>query len=148
MNFLKRISIQHRLIFLAGFVALGMSGPAAILFSIVALMVTSFMIENLALGQSRDALEQVSRQCLISLRDLRKVQLERYLDTIRNPVQNLSPTNRIAEAMAAFKRTAANYDIEVADTQLDQWRTNLAAYYRDGLAPVKAASPAVNPWCT
>ena len=45
---------------------------AAILFSIAPVMVTSLIIENLAVDQSHDALEEVARQHLISLPDVRE----------------------------------------------------------------------------
>lgn len=96
---------------------------AAIFFSIVPVMITSIINSKLAVDQSHDALEEVAKQRLVALRDVRKTQLERYLDTIRNQVQNLSAANMVVEAMDAFMRTAANYDIEAPDSELEQWRS-------------------------
>ncbi|MCP4387223.1 MAG: hypothetical protein GY802_02930, partial [Gammaproteobacteria bacterium] len=72
---------------------------AAVLFSALPVVITSIIIENLAVNQSHDALESVARERLIALRDVRKEQLSRYMETIQHQVQNLSAASMVVEAM-------------------------------------------------
>ncbi len=102
---------------------------AAVLFSAVPVLITSIIIGNLSMNQSHDALESVARERLIALRDVRKEQLSRYMETIQHQVQNLSAASMVVEAMERFSRTASDYQYPPGDIDPQKSKAVLAQYY-------------------
>ncbi len=73
---------------------------------------------------------------LISVREMRKKQVEDYFSTIRNQIQTFSEDKMIVDAMRKFKVAFKGYSElnSISDSQLDKYRTSLKSYYTDEFA--------------
>ncbi len=101
----------------------------AALLAAIPVLAASLIIGNVASQMSRDALQQANRERLISLRDIRKAQLENYFDTIRNQVLNLSRSAPAVAALRQLPAAAAAYPAEAGSADTETLRKELNNYY-------------------
>ncbi len=111
----KKMKLRAKL--LAAFLAVGV-----IPFAILAVV---------ALNQAGSALSKQAFSQLVSIRDIKKSQIERYLQTVMDQAVTFSEDRMIVEAM---NKLDYGYDSFVADNKwesadIDNLRTKLAAYY-------------------
>ena len=75
------------------------------LLAAIPVIVAGFFIQSVATSTSSDALEKETRNQLVSLREMKKTQVEDYFNTIQNQVLTFSNDAMIIEAMEDFKST-------------------------------------------
>ncbi|WP_339725521.1 methyl-accepting chemotaxis protein [uncultured Paraglaciecola sp.] len=99
--------------------------------AIVPLLVTSVFLGYLAVSKSSEAIEEAASRQLISLSNIKKVQIESYFNTIKSQVQSLSSSTMVVDAMSEFKES---YKKIGQNANVDQMRSELAKYYSDQFA--------------
>ncbi len=109
---------------------MGMGAKVIILFLIAGLVPLAVMgvISN---NSSSDALEKQAFNQLVSVREIKKKQIEDYFSTIRKQVRTLSEDGMVVDAMrelkTAFKDVRKQNDI--TDSTMEEYRTALKTYY-------------------
>ncbi|HPF36762.1 MAG TPA: cache domain-containing protein, partial [Candidatus Krumholzibacteria bacterium] len=83
----------------------------------------------IALRQASSSLEDQTFAQLVSLRDIKKEQVERYLETISNQAMTFSEEFTTVEAMAAFAEDAQDVAPAIG-RDVEDLRAELAGYYR------------------
>ena len=84
-----------------------------------------------ATSTSSDALEKETRNQLVSLREMKKTQVEDYFNTIQNQVLTFSNDAMIIEAMEDFKSTFYKVKEEAfpLNSDMETYRQKLGQYY-------------------
>ncbi|MDH5599827.1 MAG: methyl-accepting chemotaxis protein [Gammaproteobacteria bacterium] len=96
--------------------------------AIIPLTLSIFLLETIATQEASDALYDVAKRQLISIRDIKKTQIEDYFSTIRGQVITLSSSSMIIDAMREFK---SSYSSVKDNADIDMMRTQLADYYEN-----------------
>ncbi|MFQ5644715.1 MAG: methyl-accepting chemotaxis protein [Thiogranum sp.] len=98
--------------------------------TIVPLVIATLIMERMSTGIASEALQNATRNQLISIRDARKAQIEDYFDTIRNQVLTFSNDRMVIEAMRQFKQAFNKVTTDgVRGKSSDEMRAALAGYY-------------------
>ncbi|OUR73079.1 hypothetical protein A9Q78_05600 [Methylophaga sp. 41_12_T18] len=91
---------------------------AAVLLCAVPLIISAVLTNSIASNNATLALQQASQQRLISLRDVKKQQIEDYFSTINNQLLNLSNSAFTSTAVSEFSQAVKSYAYE--SSQLDK----------------------------
>ncbi len=104
------------------------------LLAAVPLIMAGIFIETMATNTARHALEAQTEQQLISLREIKKTQIEDYFNVIRKQVLTFSNDRMIIDGVKEFKSAFYRYREETLDADIDQYRSQLTHYYTDDFA--------------
>lgn len=101
------------------------------LLAAIPVIVAGFFIQSVATSTSSDALEKETRNQLVSLREMKKTQIEDYFNTIQNQVLTFSNDAMIIEAMEDFKSTFNKVKEEAfpLNSDMEAYRQKLGQYY-------------------
>ena len=104
----------------------------SILLAILPVMIAGSIITWQANKEARVALEEQAKNQLISIREMKKNQIEAYFQTIRDQVLTFSNDRMIIEAMKNFKAAFKNFrkEIKPSSQDLNSWKSSLATYYK------------------
>lgn len=102
---------------------------SAVAFSAIPVLLAGILIGNLAVDKSFSALEEVAKERLISLRDVRKTQIDNYIQTIQHQIQNLSSASFVVDAMEDFSESVVEYKGDLDPQDVSKWREELSQYY-------------------
>ncbi len=100
----------------------------AVLLAIIPMLIASFGISTVVTKESRAALEQLSKERLISVRDLTKGRIEDYFGIIQKQILTLSDDRMVIEAMQEFRTSFRSYQDETRGDLASQ-RRQLTGYY-------------------
>ncbi len=106
----------------------------ASLLAAVPVILVGIFIESVATDTARNALEEQTEQQLISLREIKKSQIEDYFNIIRKQVLTFSNDKMIIDGIREFKSAFYRYREEALNSDIDQYRNQLTHYYTDDFA--------------
>jgi methyl-accepting chemotaxis protein len=113
-------------------VKIGMGAKVITLFLIAGLV--PFGITGvLSYRSASTSLKEQAFDQLVSVREMKKKQIEDYFSNIRKQIQTFSGDRMIIEAMKEFKVAFKNFKEEnnITDSQLGEYRTALKTYYTE-----------------
>jgi len=100
----------------------------AIFLALVPALITALIITLEANQASFDALESKTKERLVSLRELKKTQIESYFDTINSQIISMSKNPAVIDASSGF---ISSYNQEnIDETTLTANKSNLSRYYQ------------------
>ncbi|KZZ15520.1 hypothetical protein A3765_04210 [Oleiphilus sp. HI0130] len=79
-------------------------------------------------------LETQAEEHLVSIREIKKTQIEDYFQTIQSQVITFSKDRMIVNAMREFKQGFSEFRDQIDATQLSSQRASLQSYYQDQFA--------------
>ncbi|MDE1464880.1 methyl-accepting chemotaxis protein [Spartinivicinus poritis] len=97
--------------------------------TLIPLIVLASILGFQSYQSARQALEYQAREQLVSIREVKKQQIERYFGTIRNQVLSFANDRMIIDAMAEFKTAFANYRSEAGELDISKLKPELKQYY-------------------
>jgi len=98
------------------------------LLGILPVIIASAILEYVSVDSARTAIEQQTQNQLISVRDIKKNQLEHYFETIRDQVLTFSNDRMVIDAVQGFTAAFKVYDQEL-DKSRGMYRNRVAQYY-------------------
>ena len=99
--------------------------------ALVPVLIASFVLSSVSISKSTDAIEyQISSQ-LISLREVKKIQIEDYFKNLNNQLLNLARAQATIDMMRELPQAKRDYVVHY-ESQLPQMREELGAYYQRG----------------
>ena len=101
---------------------------------VVPLILAGLFIGLVATTTAKNALEEQAERQLISLREIKKNQIEDYFNTIHNQILTFSDNKMIIEAMREFKSAFYSYREETLTGDISQLRSQLSSYYTGDFA--------------
>ena len=101
-----------------------------LLAGLLPLLVITLVIDYLA----TDALKTQAFNQLVSVRDIKKQQIEEYMRTINRQVETLSEDEMIVDAVRDFSKGFALLPQELKANDIDSYRNKLAGYYQNDFA--------------
>jgi len=104
------------------------------LLAAVPVILAGLFIESVATGTAKDALEKQIDNQLVSLREIKKNQIENYFNTISNQIKTFSNDEMIINAMQSFKPAFYRYREETLAGNISQYRSQLTHYYTNDFA--------------
>ena len=104
------------------------------LLAAVPVILAGIFIGSEATSTARDALEEQIDNQLVSLREIKKTQIEDYFNTILNQVLTFSNDKMIIDGMKDFKSAFYSYREEAFGSDVSQYRSQLASYYTSDFA--------------
>ena len=104
----------------------------SILLAIIPVGVAGSIITWQANQEARVALEEQAKNQLISIREMKKNQIEAYFQTIRDQVLTFSNDRMVIEAMKDFNSAFKNFreEIQASNQDVNSWKTSLSTYYQ------------------
>ena len=102
---------------------------AAVLLCAVPLIISTVLTNYIASNHANTALQQASQQRLVSLRDVKKQQIEDYFSTINHQLLNLSNSALISTAVSDFSLAVKSYAYESNQLEKDTLSNQLKQYY-------------------
>lgn len=99
--------------------------------AMVPAIIVSVTIGNRSYENGRSAIEDQAKAQLISIRDIKKQQIEDYFNTIKNQVLTFSNDRMIIDAMREFRPAFSNYRNETGFNNPDRANTALKNYYQN-----------------
>jgi len=99
------------------------------LLAAVPVILASLFIESVATNTAKDALEKQIDNQLVSLREIKKTQVENYFNTILKQIKTFSNHEMIISAMQNFKPAFYHYRKEALSGNISQYRSQLNHYY-------------------
>ena len=104
----------------------------SILLAIVPVWIGGSIITWQANEEARLALAEQAKKQLISIREMKKNQIEAYFQTIRDQILTFSNDRMIIEAMKDFKPAFKNFrkEIQSSNQDVNLWKSALATYYQ------------------
>ncbi len=99
------------------------------LLAAVPVILAGLFIESIAINTAKDALEKQIDNQLVSLREIKKIQIEDYFNTISNQIKTFSNDKMIIDAMQGFKPAFYHYREEALSGNISQYRSQLTHYY-------------------
>ena len=104
----------------------------SIFLAVIPVGITGSIITWQANQEARIALEEQAKNQLISIREMKKNQIESYFQTIRDQVITFSNDRMIITAMQNFNSASKNFlkDIQASNQGIDSWKANLSTYYQ------------------
>ena len=100
--------------------------------ALVPAIIIALIITLNANNASFTALEEKTKEQLVSLRELKKSQIEDYLNTIDSQIKILSKNPAVAEASQQFLETF--YQKSVTNGELNESVNSVTAYYQNAFA--------------
>lgn len=105
------------------------------LLAILPLITLTFVIGNKASTTASTALEHAVQNQLISIRDIKKSQIEDYFTTIKNQILTFSNDRMVIDAMRQFKTSFSSVSLDSnQDLSVAEMRTKLSHYYTNDFA--------------
>jgi len=101
----------------------------AVLLCAVPLIISAILTNSIANKQATIALKEIAEQRLVSLRDVKKQQIEDYFSTINNQLLSLANSKLISTAVVDFSRASKNYAFETNQLDRKQITNQLLRYY-------------------
>ena len=95
----------------------------------VSVISTSLIIGWSSTDFGKKALEESAKNKLVSIREVKKTQIEDYFHFIENQVKTFSNDRMIIDAMQEFNRAFHQYPNELLDPDYDKYREGLKDYY-------------------
>jgi methyl-accepting chemotaxis protein len=126
---------------------MGMGTKVISLFLIAGLVPIAVM-GILSLNSSSKALKQQAFNQLVSVREIKKKQIEDYFTTIRKQIKTLSEDRMVIEATRYLKDGFSEFRMEndISDTEIEEYRAALKNYYTgDFTAQYKEQNNGDNP---
>ncbi len=104
----------------------------SILLAIIPVGVAGSIITWQANQEARVALEEQAKNQLISIREMKKNQIEAYFQTIRDQVLTFSNDRMVIEAMKDFNSAFKSFqeEINASNQDVNSWKTSLSTYYQ------------------
>lgn len=99
--------------------------------SVVPVLLASLIIGTLSYNNGRKAIESQVESQLVSIREIKKQQIEGYFSTIRNQVLTFSNDRMIIDAMRQFKPAFYRHQEQASTESIDTKRKSLARYYKE-----------------
>ncbi|WP_305856627.1 methyl-accepting chemotaxis protein [Balneatrix alpica] len=106
---------------------------ACLIMSIVPVTLVGLVVGGYSISTGKASLETQAEAQLISIRDIKKNQIESYFDTINKQVQTLSINLMTVAAIEDFRRAFAAYQQEVGNQS--GLKESLASYYQQEFLP-------------
>jgi len=105
-----------------------------LLFVCIALAIIPVVLVSLVIGwqsyqSARVAIEQQAQSQLVSIREIKKRQIESYFDTISKQVRTFAKDRMIIDAMDSFKSAFNEYRFEIGVSDTAQMKQSLRGYY-------------------
>ncbi|WP_417508807.1 HAMP domain-containing methyl-accepting chemotaxis protein [Methylophaga sp.] len=121
---------------------------AAIIIALVPILVSTVLTNYIATNESNAALQTLSEERLISLRNVKKHQVEDYFATIESQLVNLADSRLISEAFTDLNSAASSYASDTNQFDKTLLRQRVAPYYNNEFTKryesLNAASPALS----
>lgn len=105
----------------------------AIFLALVPALVTTLIITLEANQASFDALENKTKERLVSLRELKKTQIESYFDTINSQIISMSKNPAVIDASSGF---ISSYNQENIASNATTNKSDLSLYYQSDFTQV------------
>lgn len=102
---------------------------AAIMLAIVPILISTILTNFIATNESNNALRELTQERLVSLRNVKKNQIEDYFSSIENQLINLADSAMIAEALDAFSISAQSYARDTGKFDKTNLRQSVKQYY-------------------
>ena len=104
----------------------------SILLAVIPVGIAGSIITWQANQEARLALAKQAKKQLISIREMKKNQIEAYFQTIHDQTLTFSNDRMIIDAMKAFKEPFENFrnEIQATDQDINSWKSSLAPYYK------------------
>lgn len=102
---------------------------ATIIVMLVPLLVSTILTNYIASDKSYAALNELSEQRLIALKDTKTEQIEDYFSTINKQLLNLANSGIIAQALDDFSTAAKTYAIDINQTNIQTLKQSVKYYY-------------------
>lgn len=99
------------------------------LLAAVPVILAGLFIGLVATNTAKDALEKQIDNQLVSLREIKKTQVENYFNTILKQIKTFSNDEMIISAMQNFKPAFYHYREEALSGSISQYRSQLNHYY-------------------
>ncbi len=97
----------------------------------VSVITTSLIIGWSSTDFGKKALEDAARNQLVSIREIKKTQIENYFQFIEEQVKTFSNDRMIIDAMQEFNVAFHQYNSEITEPDYDKYREGLESYYTD-----------------
>ncbi|OUR65728.1 hypothetical protein A9Q79_01680 [Methylophaga sp. 42_25_T18] len=107
---------------------------AAVLLCAVPLIISAVLTNSIASNHANTALQEASQQRLVSLRDVKKQQIEDYFSTINHQLLNLSNSALISTAVNDFSQAVKSYAYESNQLEKHAISNQLKQYYDNDFA--------------
>lgn len=102
--------------------------------AILPALVLSLFISFTSYNEGRAAVEELSQAHLVSVRESKKSQIERYFKGIQDQVLSFSKDRMIVNAMREFRQGFDDFRSQAGISQLDIQRSDLSQYYKNDYA--------------
>jgi len=99
------------------------------LLAIIPVVIASMFIGYVSNETAREALENQARNQLVSVRDIKKSQIEGYFNTIRDQVLTFSNDRMIIDYMRQVKPAFKEFQQQALDEDISVYRSKLSQYY-------------------
>lgn len=105
------------------------------LLTAIPVILSSLVLNNVATDRARTTLETQIDNQLVSIREIKKTQINDYFGTIHNQALTLSNDNMIIDALQQFKDTFNNYLLTATNiSDIAPLKAKLATYYNQDFA--------------
>ena len=103
----------------------------ALLLSVLPVLVTGVLIGMQSVQAGKKEVQKEAEERLIAVRDMKKMEIERYFQRLNNQVLTFSNNGMVIHAMREFNQAFHAYrsDMSLTDAQIAQQRHALASYY-------------------
>ena len=91
----------------------------------------SLFVSITSYEEGKGAIEDLSKDHLVSIRESKKSQIERYFETIQNQVLSFSKDRMIVNAMREFRQGFDEFRAQSERVAPDQQRNSVEQYYRE-----------------
>ena len=91
----------------------------------------SLFVSITSYEEGKGAIEDLSKDHLVSIRESKKSQIERYFETIQNQVLSFSKDRMIVNAMREFRQGFDEFRAQSEQVAPDQQRNSVEQYYRE-----------------
>lgn len=93
------------------------------------LLISAIITNSIASKQASDSLENITEHHLVSLRDVKKRQIEDYFAVIRNQLLNLSSSELVSDALSNMNRASKSYAVETEQLERSTSSVPVKKYY-------------------
>lgn len=100
------------------------------LLGVLPLVIAIAVLEYVSNDSAISVIEQQMQNQLVSVRDIKKNQLEHYFETVRDQALTYSNNRMVVDAMRDFSAAYKTYDKELDETR-GAYRDRVERYYRD-----------------
>ena len=98
--------------------------------SVIPVVVSGIFLANIAINESRVALEEDAKQSLIAIRDITATEITNYIHTIEKEAASLSENLMVVDAMNEFSTAFSEYASNIPNSESAQQKNSVDNYYR------------------